>query len=258
MGQISRCGCRSYLAATLSWRLVAVFVETSASVTVTGSAGGTAPPPVRTRLLHSGIRENTTRDWAAAVILTGVTRNMALVTLKYDEVEIMTGRVTWIGKTGQSAGLICVAVHLKQASAALEGHGESGATQLKPTRTDALFFFYCSSKATSAGARWSDRGCFSAAAWGQQQPNTYARAVRRARGFRHPAPDGTWCVSQGGQRFWGKWLVLNWGWLISGRSCGVMGSILQCGSLCRCLKAFWLGWVGSQRKNTVLQSLFKL
>lgn len=71
-------------------------------------------------------------------------RNMALVwmTLKYHEVKIKAGRVAWIRETGQTARLICVAAHLKQTSAALEGPGESDATQLKPTHTATLFFFF--------------------------------------------------------------------------------------------------------------------
>lgn len=99
-GQLSRLVCGSYLAATLSWRLVAVFVETPAGVAVTGSTRWTAPPPMRTRLLHSGIREITARlflqEWPY--------KNMALVlmTLKYHEVEIMAGPVTWIGTIGQT------------------------------------------------------------------------------------------------------------------------------------------------------------
>ena len=49
-----------YLAATLSRGLVAVFMESPAGITVTGSTHGTAPPALRTRLLHSDTKDNNT------------------------------------------------------------------------------------------------------------------------------------------------------------------------------------------------------
>lgn len=49
-----------YLAATLSRGLVAVFMESPAGITVTGSTHGRAPPALRTRLLHSGTKDNHT------------------------------------------------------------------------------------------------------------------------------------------------------------------------------------------------------
>lgn len=125
---------RCYLAATLSWRLVAVLVETSAGVAVTGPARRTAPPPVRTRLLHSGIRENINRlflpEWTY--------RNRALVwiTWKYHEVEITAGQVPGIGETGQSVRLICVVGDFR-----LLLHLKVPVSQkpLKPTSTDPSF-----------------------------------------------------------------------------------------------------------------------
>lgn len=74
------------------------------------------------------------------------TMTLVLMTLKY-EGEIMADRVTRIGQTRQSARLICVSMHLKQSSTALEAPRESGTTQLKPRVSSQTLFSFSSIQA---------------------------------------------------------------------------------------------------------------
>ncbi len=64
-----------YLAATLSRGLVAVFMKSPLRVTVTGSTHGIAPPPLRTRLLHSVIRDKVTFIKAAITNISIIAMN---------------------------------------------------------------------------------------------------------------------------------------------------------------------------------------
>lgn len=75
------------------------------------------------------------------------TMTLVVMTLKYHEGEIMADRVTRIGQTRQSARLICVSVHLKQSSTALEAPRESGTTQLKPRVSSQTLFSFSSVQA---------------------------------------------------------------------------------------------------------------